>query len=182
MLTFVVLNKSRCHAHFWVSVHQITLFRLLIQFHVLNDKQCRSRSVGFFRSQLIWIYTVCKGRVYPGSAGQGFLTCPTLWVYSADDKLIIFFVFSQKIGFIVKETICIKCQGLLMEEKFACRRQFTFPEETDCMMCQSLFYGKNKKNIPKCHLLKFLPRVLCIKCPEIYLVLWILSVQKFTFL
>ena len=22
-------------------------------------------------SQLIWIYTVCKGRVYPGSAGQG---------------------------------------------------------------------------------------------------------------
>ena len=23
-----------------------------------------------FRSQLIWIYTVCKGRVYPGSAGQ----------------------------------------------------------------------------------------------------------------
>ena len=24
-----------------------------------------------FRSQLIWIYTVCKGRVYPGSAGQG---------------------------------------------------------------------------------------------------------------
>ena len=24
-----------------------------------------------FRSQLIWIYTVCKGKVYPGSAGQG---------------------------------------------------------------------------------------------------------------
>ena len=23
------------------------------------------------RSQLIWIYTVCKGSVYPGSAGQG---------------------------------------------------------------------------------------------------------------
>ena len=36
-----------------------------------NGKQCRSRSVGFFRSQLIWIYTVCKCRVYPGSAGQG---------------------------------------------------------------------------------------------------------------
>ena len=32
---------------------------------------CRSRSVCFFRSQLIWICTVCKGRVYPGSAGQG---------------------------------------------------------------------------------------------------------------
>ena len=25
------------------------------------------------RSQLIWIYTVCKGRVYPGSARQGLI-------------------------------------------------------------------------------------------------------------
>ena len=31
-----------------------------------------------FRSQLIWIYTVCKGRVYPGSAGQGL---KLLWTY-----------------------------------------------------------------------------------------------------
>ena len=37
---------------------------------MLNDKQCRSWLVGFFRSQLIWIYTVFKGRVCPGSAGQ----------------------------------------------------------------------------------------------------------------
>ena len=28
----------------------------------------------FIRSQLIWIYTVYKGRVYPGSAGQGLNT------------------------------------------------------------------------------------------------------------
>ena len=42
-----------------------------MQIHKLNDKQCRSRSVGVFRSQLIWIYTVCKGRAYPGSAGPG---------------------------------------------------------------------------------------------------------------
>ena len=27
-------------------------------------------SVGFFRSQLIWIYTVCEGKAYLGSAGQ----------------------------------------------------------------------------------------------------------------
>ena len=26
--------------------------------HIFNDKQCRSRSVGYFRSQLIWICTV----------------------------------------------------------------------------------------------------------------------------
>ena len=43
-----------------------------------------------FRSQLIWIYTVCKGRVYPGSAEQG-LTFTMLWVNSADNKLTIFF-------------------------------------------------------------------------------------------
>ena len=36
------------------------------KFIYFNGKQCRSRSVG-----LIWIYTVCKGRVYLGSAGQG---------------------------------------------------------------------------------------------------------------
>ena len=71
LLTLVMLNKLRCHAHFQFSANQITWSRLLIQIHILNGKQCRSRSVGFFRSQLIWIYTVCKYRVYPGSAGQG---------------------------------------------------------------------------------------------------------------
>ena len=40
---------------------------LLIQIHILDDKQCRPRWVG--RGQLIWIYTVCKGRAYPGSPG-----------------------------------------------------------------------------------------------------------------
>ena len=40
----------------------------IVDIHILNGKQCRSRSV---RSQLIWINTVCKGRAYPGSAGQG---------------------------------------------------------------------------------------------------------------
>ena len=70
-LTLVMLNKLRWHAHFQLSANQITWSRLLIQIHILNGKQCRSRSVGFFRCQLIWIYTVCKGRAYPGSAGQG---------------------------------------------------------------------------------------------------------------
>ena len=74
LLSLVMLNKSKCHAHFCFSANQITWSRLLIQIHILSDKQCRFRSVGFFRSfrsQLIWIYTVCKGRVYPGSAEQG---------------------------------------------------------------------------------------------------------------
>ena len=42
----------------------------------LHCLQCSSRSVGFFRSQLIWIYTVCKGRTYPGSAGLGLSLRP----------------------------------------------------------------------------------------------------------
>ena len=29
--------------------------------------------ISWLQSQLIWIYTVCKGRVYPGSAGQGLI-------------------------------------------------------------------------------------------------------------
>ena len=72
-LTLVRLKKLRCHAHFQFTANQITWSRLLLWIHMLNVKQCRSRSVGFFRSQLIWIYTVCKGRVYPGSAGQGLI-------------------------------------------------------------------------------------------------------------
>ena len=50
------------------------LIQILIPVHILNYTQCRSRSVGFFRNQLIWIHTVCKSRVYPVSAGQGLIT------------------------------------------------------------------------------------------------------------
>ena len=51
--------------------------------------------------QLAWIYTVCKCRVYPGSAGQGLtpltdLNFTTLLANSADDKLIMFSLFSPE--------------------------------------------------------------------------------------
>ena len=59
MLALVMLNKLRCHTHFWFTTNQITWSGFLIEIHILYDKQCRSRSVSFFRSQLIWIYTVC---------------------------------------------------------------------------------------------------------------------------
>ena len=71
-LTLVMLNKLRCHTHFYLSANQIAWSRLLVQICILDGKQCRSRSVGFFRSQLIWIYTACQIRAYLGSAGQGF--------------------------------------------------------------------------------------------------------------
>ena len=66
-----MLNKLWPNTYFWLSANQTSWSRLLIQIQILNGKQCRSRSVGFFRSQLIWIYTVCKGSVYRGSAGLG---------------------------------------------------------------------------------------------------------------
>ena len=87
IFTLVMLNKLRCPTHFQFSANQITWSRLLIQILIINDKQCRSRSVGFFRSQLIWIYIVCKGRAYPGSAGlvlsgwTGIRTCDQ-WICS----------------------------------------------------------------------------------------------------
>ena len=58
-LILVMLNKLRCYAHFLFPANQITWSRFLIEIHIFNDKQCISRSAGFFRSQLIWIYTVC---------------------------------------------------------------------------------------------------------------------------
>ena len=71
-LTLVKLNKlpHPCLI-FSQSNYLIQEFDTSTHTHVLNDKQCRSKSVSFFRSQLIWIYTVCKCRAYPGSAGPG---------------------------------------------------------------------------------------------------------------
>ena len=61
-LTRILLNNLICHTHFWLSANQITSYNVFVQIHKLNDKQCRSWSDGFFRSHLIWIYTVCKSR------------------------------------------------------------------------------------------------------------------------
>ena len=58
-----------------------------------------------------------------------------------------------------------KCFNLYLSVGKFSRQQihyiFIFPQETIYMKCKSLFAGKNK-NISKCLLLKFLPRVLSI--------------------
>ena len=69
------INLPRLLLIFSQSDYLIWNFAIISQ--IFTGEQCRSRSVGFFRSQLIWIYTVCKGRVYPGSAGHGL----TRWIY-----------------------------------------------------------------------------------------------------
>ena len=61
-LTLILLNNLINYIHFWLSANQIISYNVFVQIHKLNDKQCRSWSDGFFRSHLIWIYFVCKGR------------------------------------------------------------------------------------------------------------------------
>ena len=58
-LRFVYIDHHS-HPQVYASVDSC-LFSILLS-PILNEKQCRSKSVGFYRSQLIWIYTVCKGK------------------------------------------------------------------------------------------------------------------------
>ena len=55
-----LISKSRCaYQDQWQPALQLTLVLLNPDISGFC-KQCRSRSVGFWRSQLIWIYTVCN--------------------------------------------------------------------------------------------------------------------------
>ena len=90
---------------------------------ILNGKQFRSQMQ--CRSQLlqkpIWIFTVCKGWVYLGSAGLG-LICSTL--------------FSQNISFffLQKDTYEIFCSHLFVFSRFF----FVFPQ-THVLTLQLIF-------------------------------------------
>ena len=48
-------------------------------------------------SQLIWILIVCRGRAYPGSAGQGLKSKPLIWWFLCciffNHAILIFFLF-----------------------------------------------------------------------------------------
>ena len=107
LLTLVMLNKLRCPAHFYFSANQITWSRLLIQVHIFNDKQCRSRSVGFFRSQLIWIYTAKAGYIRVQQELNNFY----LWeeVLGLKEVLIMFSEVHSK-----KQCSCLLFPGCLI--------------------------------------------------------------------
>ena len=84
VLILAMLNKDATAA----TTNQITWSRLLIQIHILNDKQSRSRSICFWQSQLIWIYTFCKSRTYQSSAGPGLKWYHiTIMRWSSSDNL-----------------------------------------------------------------------------------------------
>ena len=75
ILTLVLLNKLRCHIFFNFSC----LSDYLIQIVDINShtkwQTVQMEISWLLRSQLIWIYTVCKDRAYPGSARQGLKYC-----------------------------------------------------------------------------------------------------------
>ena len=113
---------------------------LLIQIHILNGKQCRSRSVGFFRSHPIWICTVCKGGAYQGSAGPGLMirscrykkiTFATLKAKWADEWPVsdIFLIFNRKQTYFIQ----------VSSRKFEWYVKSYFPKKTNKASSDVLF-------------------------------------------
>ena len=97
-LTLVMLNILRCRTHFVFSANQIIWSGLLLYIHILNGKRCRFRSVGFFRSQLIWIYTDCKGRIYPGSVGHGLRVASIFEKFPLLKRLLMSYLLLSPFG------------------------------------------------------------------------------------
>ena len=58
----------------------------IVDIHSHTEQQ----TVQIYRTQLIWIYTVCKGRAYPGSAGLGLIL-----FYSIIYYYIIFYSYRE---------------------------------------------------------------------------------------
>ena len=56
----VYLSLDKCKICIKFIKFRISYFDQLLWVHMLHWKQCGSWSAGFFRSQLIWIYTVYK--------------------------------------------------------------------------------------------------------------------------
>ena len=109
--TFWILIRSAHNLCFYEEKYpKIIIIYSLITLVLLNldipclCKQCRSRSVGFFRSQLIWICTVCHYvnlYQYPGSSnltgGKYWNGCGIL-IYSAGQGLSPLRIHSSRLG------------------------------------------------------------------------------------
>ena len=107
-----MLNKLRCQLQiFSHSDYLIDGVDTKIPY-ILNHKQCRSRSVGFFRSQLIWIYTVCKGRANPGSAGQRLTLSVLNWNEPLHVKMCLQDKYRQQRSRPSCASAIIKCYSL----------------------------------------------------------------------
>ena len=111
------------------------------------DQLASSESLPFFRSQLIWIYTVCKGRAYLGSADKGFLIgsrITDIWVYYLH-YIIILKCFFQDFNWLntpkssTLYTLLVICSTVELKLntpvnnmlKFCLRITFTLPAKKD---------------------------------------------------
>ena len=122
--------------HFWVTQAEAktstngsmifeTTCRREVQYHWLAD----SSSDWYFGACITLAARYDKEMI----SSCGLVTFTSLWVKSADDNLMIFFLF------------------------FPGKRGLTF-QETVCMKFQTPFSGKKSK----CSLLNFLPNMLCV--------------------
>ena len=57
-------------------------------------------------AQLIWIYTVCKGRVYPGSAGRGLNLKKTLIIYNEAYCILMIHILQTYASTFNKKILC----------------------------------------------------------------------------
>ena len=135
-LTLVMLNKLRCHAHFQFSANQIIWSRLLIWIHILNGKQCRSRSVGFLETN--WSGSTRLQR--QDISGFSRTKVNTHWADSIDDKIVVIYLpwqtaWNVKLNFEGKidkyfKLLCAKrftqhskskyCSHIYLKDTFSC--------------------------------------------------------------
>ena len=77
------------------------------------------------------------------------LSSTTLWANSADDKLMIFSYFSQKIGFDISCKLSLKCQNLFSRKNniFPRKQDLTFHANGDNLhgMPKRVFWDKQGK-------------------------------------
>ena len=109
ILTLVLLNKLRCQPIRFLDPDGCYEFTYLM---------ANSADPG-----LNWIHTVCRCRVYPGSAGQR-LTLKVPSKICSRQFFFFFFFFSEKISLDISELSA---------------------KQTIHMICQGLFHLKNKK-------------------------------------
>ena len=132
------MNKLRCHALFKFSANRITWSRLLIEIHILNGKQYRSRSVGFWEANWSGSSLFAKAvyiqvqHIYPGSIKLTRRHC--IKIFCEDTKncdlrfqssLILIFYNCTLIWRMFYSLKCfsqnIRCTKIIVEKKIHCK-------------------------------------------------------------
>ena len=113
------------------------------------------------RSQLIWIYTVFKDRVYPGSAGQGLRGLNTLGRFSA--SLVMTALASRSdIGNNVRQQHWLRCWWQRQQCEI-CALSFVSQAKPRCLGKWNFIHTSAMINLAYCHqLLLTMIYILCL--------------------